>query len=88
MSDCKHEQFKADVKVARLEDSGGFVAEITIHCSQCMTAFEFLGLNPGMDTQGASVSIDGREAHLAICPTGTKPNPLQRMGYRIEKIDG
>lgn len=80
---CKHEDFKASVGVARLEDSGGFMAEIRIHCTQCGLPFQFLGLEPGLDMQGARVSIDGLEANIAIAPKGAKPNPLQRMTLNI-----
>jgi hypothetical protein len=84
---CKHENFHAKVAVARLEDIGGFMAEITIKCSQCDLPFQFLGLEPGLDMQGARVSIDGLEANIAICPQGSKPNPFQRMRYNIETFD-
>lgn len=89
MTDCRHNvSHRADVKIACLEDSGGFMAEITIACAQCGKAFQFLGLESGLDTQGARVSIDGLEANIAICPEGSKPNPLQRMSYSINKFDG
>lgn len=88
MGDCKHEDFKADVRVARLEDSGGFMAEIRIKCAQCELPFEFQGLKPGIDLQGARVSIDGQEANIAISPKGSRPNPLQRMIVNIRKFDG
>jgi hypothetical protein len=81
--DCKHEDFNANVGVARLEDTGGFMAEITIKCSRCDLPFQFLGLEPGLDMQGARVSIDGLEANIAIVPQGSRPNPLQRMAYDI-----
>ena len=83
---CKHEEFDATVGVARLEDSGGFVAEIRVKCRQCDKPFQFLGLQPGLDTQGATVSIDGLEARIAIAPENTKPNPLQRMGFGIRNV--
>lgn len=86
---CKHNKnHKASVKIACLEDSGGFIAEIVINCADCGKAFQFLGLEPGIDTQGARVSIDGLEANIAICPEGTKPNPMQRMSYSIQNFNG
>lgn len=87
MSNCKHEDFRASVKVARLQDSGRFMAEITVKCAQCNLPFQFLGLEPGLDTEGARVSIDGLEANIAICPQGAKPNPFQRMQYNIKTFD-
>lgn len=87
---CEHHNFRADVKVARLEGDRplSFMAEIRISCVECGTAFQFLGLEPGIDTQGARVSIDGLEANIAICPNGARPNPLQRMAFNVEKFDG
>lgn len=87
MSACKHEQFMADVAVNRFEDTGGFMAEVRIKCSQCELPFEFLGLEPGYDNQGARVSLDGQEALLAIVPKGARPNPLQRLSYGIKRFD-
>lgn len=85
---CEHRDFQANVCIARLEDTGGFVAEITVRCTECDTPFQFLGLQPGLDTQGASVSIDGLEARIAISPQGAKPNPLQRMSFGVNRFDG
>ena len=81
---CKHHNFDAKVGVARLEDTGRFIAEIRIHCTDCNQPFQFLGLEPGLDTDGARVSIDGLKANIAICPQGAKPNPMQRMAYDIK----
>lgn len=80
---CTHHNFDAAVKVARLEDSGRFMAEVTIHCVDCKTPFQFMGLEPGVDLDGARVSIDGLEANIAICPQGAKPSPMQRMAFNI-----
>jgi hypothetical protein len=89
MSDCLHRKsHQVNVKIACLEDSGGFVAEISIACADCGKPFQFLGLEPGIDTQGARVSLDGLEANIAICPEGTKPNPFQRMQYSVNKFNG
>lgn len=65
---CKHEQFEAKVAVHRLEDSGRFSADIQIICVACKEPFRFLGLPPGIDLNGATVSVDGTEARLAIGP--------------------
>ena len=88
MADCKHMTFDAKVRVARLEDVGRFMAEIRIHCTECNTPFQFRGLEPGVDTDGARVSMDGLEANIAIVPQGAAPNPMQRMFYNVEKFDG
>ena len=85
---CNHMSFEIASRVARLEDSGGFLLELKIACKDCGQAFQFLGLEPGLDLQGARVSIDGLEANIAITPVGTKPSPMQRMVYNIGKFDG
>lgn len=87
MTACKHENFAANVKVARLEDSGRFMAEIRISCTECGAPFQFLGLEPGLDLQGARVSIDGLEANIAIAPEGTQPSPLQQMVHGVRGFD-
>jgi hypothetical protein len=71
--------FGADVAVARLEDSGRFNADITIKCVDCGLPFQFKGLQPGLNLNGAAVSVDGLQARLAIVPQGAEPNPLQSM---------
>ncbi len=81
--ECKHMQFKADVRVARLEDSGRFMAEVRIHCSECGLPFEFQGLPAGLNLNGAAVSVDHLEANLAIAPQGSKPTTLDMIGYAV-----
>jgi hypothetical protein len=84
---CTHRaSHKVEARIACLEDSGGFMAELKIFCGDCGRPFQFLGLEPGMDTQGARVSVDGLEANIAISPEGVKPNPLQRMSYGIRNF--
>jgi hypothetical protein len=80
---CVHMEFGAEVRVARLEDTGRFVAEVRIRCAQCDKPFAFLGLEPGIDLGGARVSLDGLEANLAIAPEGAKPNPFQRLAFGV-----
>lgn len=81
---CDHLNFDANVSVARCLDGDGgpvvgFMAEIRIRCTGCNEEFEFLGLAPGVDNQGARVSIDGKEVRIAITPPGMTPNPLHRL---------
>jgi len=85
---CDHKEFNALVNVMRLEDTGQFMAEITIECRGCGIPMQFIGLEPGLDMGGPTVSVDGLEARLAICPKGSKPNPMQRMAYGINRFDG
>lgn len=82
---CKHTNFDANVSVCRLEDSGRFIAEVRINCVECNTPFQFLGLEPGLNFDGATVSLDGLEANIGICPQGHRPNPMQSlMGYTVK----
>ena len=82
---CKHLQFDAGCRVARLEDSGRFMLEVGVRCIDCGTPFQFLGLPTGLNLNGATVSLDGLEANIAICPQGVQPNPLQALqGYTVE----
>lgn len=83
-SACRHLDFKANVGVARLKDSGNFIAEITIRCRDCGLPFQFNGLQPGLDLHGAAVSADGLEARISISPKGARPNPVQVMGFGIK----
>ena len=80
--------FASSVGIARMTkvEGGpvtGFMAEIRIKCADCGVEMQFLGLQPGCDTQGARVSLDGLEANIAITPAGTSPNPFQRIAYNI-----
>lgn len=85
MTSCKHLSFDADVRVARIEDKGRFMAEIRIRCRDCMTPMQFMGLEPGLNFDGATVSLDGLEANIGIHPEGQRPNPLQKlMGYSVK----
>lgn len=82
---CQHRDFSSDVKVAVLEDSGRYIAEIRITCTGCGTPMQFMGLEPGLNLDGATCSLDGLEANIGIHPQGQRPNPMQKlMGYKIK----
>lgn len=87
MSTCEHMKFEASVDVGRLTDQDGVVtsytAAVRIICADCGRDFQFLGLPPGIDLQGARVSIDALEANLAICPQGEQPSPLSRLAINF-----
>lgn len=80
---CPHMNFVAQVNVARIEDIGRFAADITIRCADCGLPFQFLGLEAGLNLAGATVSVDGLEARMAIAPQGKVPSPLEIMGFRV-----
>jgi hypothetical protein len=89
VSDCKHNKsHKAAVSVGYMEDSGRFTCELRVQCGDCGRAFQFIGLPLGLDLQeGATMSVDGQEARLAIAPVGTVPQPLDKAllrGYRVK----
>lgn len=82
---CAHLNFHCGCKVARLEDSGRFMLEVTVKCMDCDKPFQFLGQKPGLDFDGARVSIDALELNIGICPQGVRPSPLQNLmrGYDV-----
>lgn len=79
MSDCKHQDFRANVTVNRLEDSGLFNADIRIDCANCGEPFKFVGLPAGVNLRGAMVSPDIVEARLAIAPL----SPEEKERYLV-----
>lgn len=86
---CEHLNFAAMVNVGRLTKTEGgpataFTAEVRIKCADCGRQFQFMGLEPGVDLQGARTSIDAMEAHLAICPQGEEPSPLDRIAVNYK----
>jgi hypothetical protein len=85
---CEHKNFSAAVAVNRLEDTGRFVADIAIRCLDCGIPFQFMGLEPGLRLDGASVSLDGLEAKIGIHPQGLRPTPLQILqGINIKQFN-
>lgn len=66
--DCSHNDFYATVRVARLEDSGKFIAEIEIHCTQCQEPFRFVGVPAGCRFDQPTCSIDGLMLNAPIEP--------------------
>lgn len=101
MSKCEHMNFAAQADIHRLlrevgkggqpGEVQGFMAKVRINCADCGRAFQFLGLEPGVDTQGARASVDGLEALLAICPQGEQPSFADRIAVNIsmptERLD-
>ncbi|MFZ6774704.1 hypothetical protein ACO0LB_18540 [Undibacterium sp. SXout7W] len=85
---CKHLNFSASVRVARVEDVGRYIAEVRVKCIECDMPFQFQGMSPGMSSVKPTVSLDGLEANLPIYPEGQQPNPLQKlMGYSIKNTN-
>ncbi len=65
---CEHKDFKANVNVNRLEDSGKFMADVMINCVECGAPMAFIGLPLGVNLNGACSSLDGIEGRFAIKP--------------------
>lgn len=87
---CPHEDFSAQVDVNRLTSDTGmrFMADIRIACAVCGERFRFLGLPAGVDTNGATVSVDGTEARLAIGTPETVANILDGdcpVGFTVRR---
>lgn len=84
---CPHESFAAQVNCIRLTDGDGvvtgYVAELHVHCDQCRRQFQFLGLEPGYDSHGAGISIDGLQASIGMVPQGHVPSPLDRLAINF-----
>ncbi len=85
MTQCPHENFAARVEVNRLEDTGAFVAEVAIQCSDCNERFVFVGLPVGYSLNEGMTSPFGHEARLPIRPASDKYREFQGVvGFRIE----
>ncbi len=85
---CPHEDFLAQVNVNRLSDSGRFSADVSICCAVCKEPFRFLGLPAGTDLNGATVSVDGTEARLAIGTAETVANIMDGncpVGFTVRR---
>ena len=88
MTKCKHEAFHVAANIHGFEDTGGFLAEIRINCRQCGHPFQFMGLELGLNLNGAAMDVDGQEARLAIAPVGEIPQPLDKglvSGFRVKQ---
>lgn len=74
MSECRHEQFDASVRVNRITDSGAlaaFVADVQIVCAQCHQHFVFVGSPVGLSCDQPHVSADGQTLHAPLAPSFT-----------------
>lgn len=89
---CKHENFHATVSVGRLaaDESGekivGFTADIKVHCVDCETPFEFLGLPMGYSPVQPMCSVDGTEARMPLKPRGEAMSLEGLAGFTIHRV--
>lgn len=90
---CEHENFEARVGVQRLsKDEGGpithYSAEISIVCTECKQAFEFIGLPIGSSPYRPMVGFDGSELRAPIMPMGQRPpEGLPSFGVRMASTE-
>lgn len=84
---CKHMQFDSKVMINRLEDTGRFVAEVTITCVECKLPFRFMGLPIGLDLNGATVNHDSTEARLSMLPADQPMSLIDEgvTGFTVHK---
>src|SRR5262249_3850714 len=94
MAQCEHEDFEAQVDVARMPAQEGgpirrYMADVRVKCAQCGLPFRFIGLPAGLDLNGACVSVDATEAHLAIAPKGEVLSEIEGgvVGFSVRKIE-
>jgi hypothetical protein len=80
---CEHKNFRAEVDVNRLEDSGAFMADIRIFCTECDLPFVFRGIEAGLSFEKPMASITGQELHAPIHPKDSVIFPTV-PGYRIK----
>jgi hypothetical protein len=83
---CEHKDFAANVAVNRMEDSGRFMADVTVRCKDCDLPFQFFGFPIGLDFDGVTISPDATEVRLPIVPYGEAPTILGDRFVRGFKI--
>lgn len=68
---CDHKNFTTQVNTTRLTDKGnvtGYTTDITIHCSDCLKPFQWIGVPMGYSAGQPMVSVDGLELRAPIKP--------------------
>jgi len=80
---CKHENFHANVTVNRVGEGDspigkvkGFLAEITIRCTECDLPFEFVGVDEcGLLWTKPACTPDAQTLRAPIRPKGSRILP-------------
>ncbi len=83
---CSHENFSANVEINRMLDTGAFLANVTVQCSDCCERFVFVGLPQGMSYNEAMMSPFGHEARLPIKPASVEWKHINSPEFRIRGI--
>lgn len=83
---CLHNvNTSAQVRIDYLEDTGRYSCEVKLKCDVCGQPFRFMGLPLGLNLNGATMSVDGLEARLAIMPADRIPHPLHGVtGFGVK----
>jgi hypothetical protein len=85
MKDCKHMNFEAGTKVARLTDQDdsekitGYSLDIIVNCKDCGLPFEFIGIPGGYSPAQPMVNFDSTEARMPIRPSTDPAEQLKAM---------
>lgn len=74
---CIHNKaHNVEARINYMEDTGQYMADVSVRCADCGQPFRFLGLPLGLNMNGAAMNVDGLEARLAIMPADRVPHPL------------
>lgn len=84
---CKHENFRVDANVARIEDVGCFSVDIRLHCAECGHPFQWWGLPCGFSHYQPCVNIDGTELRAPIIPKGAPAPSAGLPAFIIKQVD-
>lgn len=90
-TECKHNHFYADVRVARItekeEDEGKsdaeikiFVADVQIRCVDCNVEFQFIGVEGGFNFNYPTTNIEATRINLPMIPVN-KPKVFRPGKY-------
>lgn len=83
---CDHQQFFAKADVTRLteeEDRSkitGYRVELSINCSICGKAFEFVGIPGGYNPSFPTVNVGGTTLRAPLIPSN---EPVQKVPGKI-----
>jgi hypothetical protein len=88
---CPHEDFMAQVNVARLTNDAGtvqaYTAEITVNCAHCDEPFRWIGAPAGLSPHHPAVSIDETELRAPLRPASSDPDfGLGLPGFAIQVV--
>lgn len=68
MAGCDHQRFAAQVAVQRIVDSAVWYADVSVRCSACGQAMQFIGFPVGLSPAEPMVDVTGTEARLPFRP--------------------